>query len=389
MDSGGGGVLARWPERAGVVWLLVALFLMMLGLAKGIPPLLLLSATLVAAFLVNVLFASFPLRRLEAGITEDGDLVAGEPGLVVFQVWSANPVSSDVHFYLKGSEDWVGLPGRMTSGQPCRLRLEAHPVRRGWMELPPLVVATSYPFGLVRCVRDLCRGQKALVVPAAGKVQTAGMLRFLERRQARQELETRANRVRPSSMGEFHGLRPWRAGDSSRLIHWRTSARFGQPMVREHEAPGRQALLVLVDPGCLPGEWPVNEQAEWERMLRLAAGIVRVWLRGSDRWLGLAVAGREPAFFHSQGGAGENERAMLRALALCDPAPSPPEWPEPPANLPANLLTLRLCRESAPEPTGRFGMMSRRDLLAGKVGALPWFEDVDAEATNRVREAAP
>ena len=94
MDSGGGGVLARWPERAGVVWLLVALFLMMLGLAKGIPPLLLLSATLVAAFLVNVLFASFPLRRLEAGITEDGDLVAGEPGLVVFQVWSANPVSS-------------------------------------------------------------------------------------------------------------------------------------------------------------------------------------------------------------------------------------------------------------------------------------------------------
>ena len=33
-------MLARWPERAGVVWLVVALFLMVLGLAKGIYPLL-------------------------------------------------------------------------------------------------------------------------------------------------------------------------------------------------------------------------------------------------------------------------------------------------------------------------------------------------------------
>jgi len=382
-------VLARWPERAGVVWLLVALFLMMLGLAKGIPPLLLLSAILVAAFLVNILLTGIPLRRLEARVTDDGDLVAGEPGLVVFQVWSENPASSDVHFYLKGSEDWVGLSGRMTSGQPCRLRLEASPVRRGWMELPPLEVATSYPFGLVRCARDLCRGQRALVVPAAGKVHTGGMLRFLERKQARQELETRANRVRPSSMGEFHGLRPWRAGDSSRLIHWRTSARLGQPMVREHEAPGRQALLVLLDPGILAGEWSEADQVDWERMLRLAAGIVRVWLRGADRWMGLVVAGPEPGFYQSQGGAGENERAMLRALALCDPGPNPPEWPEAPAHLPASLLTLRLCREDAPEPKGRFGQMTRRDLVAGKVASLTWFEDVAKEAAPLSREAAP
>lgn len=382
-------MLARWPERAGVVWLLVALFLMMLGLAKGIPPLLLLSAILVAAFLVNILLNGIPLKRLEARVTEDGDLVAGEPGLVAFQVWSENPASSDVHFYLKGSEDWVGLPGRMTSGQPCQLRLEVQPARRGWMELPPLLVATSYPFGLVRCARDLCRGQRALVVPAAGKVHTVGMLRFLERKQARQELETRANRVRPSSMGEFHGLRPWRAGDSSRLIHWRTSARLGQPMVREHEAPGRQALLILVDPGLVAGQWSASDQADWERMLRLAAGIVRVWLRGSDRWLGLAVAGPEPGFYQSQGGSGENERAMLRALALCDPNANPPGWPDPPSHLPGNLLTLRLCREETPEPTGRFGQMARRDLISRKVASLPWFEDVLENTGPRSREAAP
>ena len=379
-------MLARWPERAGVVWLMVALFLMVLGLAKGITPLLFLAAILVAAFLANTLLTGIPLRRLQARSTEDSDLVAGEPGLVVFQVWSDHPGSSDIQFHLRGHEEWVGLPARLTSGQPCQLRLEAFPTRRGWMRLPPLVAATSYPFGLVRSAKNLCGDQRALVVPAAGKVQTNGLLRYLERRQAQQELETRANRVRPSTMGEFHGLRPWRAGDSRRLVHWRTSARLGQPMVREHEAPGRQALLLLVDPGTVSDEWTTTQRDDFERMLRLAAGIVRTWLRGADRWLGLAVAGKEPGFFQSQGGAGENERAMLRALAVCEPGPSSTGWPESPANLPANLLTLRLYRSGAAEPSGRWGQMTRRELEAGQVGTLAWFEDV--EWANRVPQEA-
>lgn len=376
-------MLARWPERAGVVWLVVALFLMVLGLAKGIQPLLLLSAILIGAFIVNLILASMPLVRLKAQATEDSDLVAGEPGLVVFQVWSNNPSTSDIQFHLQGFNEWVGLPSRLTTGQPCNLRLEAYPKRRGWMELPPLVASTAYPFGLVRSAANLCAGQRALVVPPAANVQSSGLLRYLERRQARQELETRANRVRPSSMGEFHGLRPWRAGDSQRLIHWRTSARLGQPMVREHEAPGRQALLLLVDPGLSTNKLTQDDRDSFERLLRLAAGIIRVWLRGADRWLGMTVAGDKPGFFQAQGGAGEGERAMLRALAVCEPSPVVPKWPEPPMNLPANLLTLRLHRLDSVQPSGRWGLMSRRDLPADKVDQLPWFEDVDCTFPNK------
>ena len=376
-------MLARWPERAGVVWLVVALFLMVLGLAKGIQPLLLLSAILIGAFIVNLILASMPLVRLKAQATEDSDLVAGEPGLVVFQVWSNNPSTSDIQFHLQGFNEWVGLPSRLTTGQPCNLRLEAQPKRRGWMELPPLVASTAYPFGLVRSAANLCARQRALVVPPAANVQSSGLLRYLERRQARQELETRANRVRPSSMGEFHGLRPWRAGDSQRLIHWRTSARLGQPMVREHEAPGRQALLLLVDPGLSTNKLTQDDRDSFERLLRLAAGIIRVWLRGADRWLGMAVAGDKPGFFQAQGGAGEGERAMLRALAVCEPSPVVPKWPEPPMNLPANLLTLRLHRLDSVQPSGRWGLMARRDLPADKVDQLPWFEDVDCTFPNK------
>jgi uncharacterized protein (DUF58 family) len=154
-------------------------------------------------------------------------------------------------------------------------------------------------------------------------------------------------------------------------------------MVREHEAPGRQALLLLVDPGLSTNKLTQDDRDSFERLLRLAAGIIRVWLRGADRWLGMAVAGDKPGFFQAQGGAGEGERAMLRALAVCEPSPVVPKWPEPPMNLPANLLTLRLHRLDSVQPSGRWGLMSRRDLPADKVDQLPWFEDVDCTFPNK------
>jgi hypothetical protein len=97
----------------------------------------------------------------------------------------------------------------------------------------------------------------------------------------------------------------------------------------------------------------------------------------------MAVAGDKPGFFQAQGGAGEGERAMLRALAVCEPSPVVPKWPEPPMNLPANLLTLRLHRLDSVQPSGKWGLMSRRDLPADKVDQLPWFEDVDCTFPNK------
>ncbi len=43
-------------------------------------------------------------------------------------------------------------------------------------------------------------------------------------------------------------LRPYRVGDSTRLIHWRTSARYGELQVRELEVfTGSQEIIICLD----------------------------------------------------------------------------------------------------------------------------------------------
>jgi uncharacterized protein (DUF58 family) len=53
---------------------------------------------------------------------------------------------------------------------------------------------------------------------------------------------------------DVHGIREWRSGDQARQVHWRSTARRGQLVVLEREAPHGGALTVLVvGPASQPG----------------------------------------------------------------------------------------------------------------------------------------
>jgi hypothetical protein len=62
------------------------------------------------------------------------------------------------------------------------------------------------------------------------------------------ELEAAAAAPRAGSGTELFGVREYRPGDSLRRIHWRSSARHGELVVREFEPPGVQTLGIFVDP---------------------------------------------------------------------------------------------------------------------------------------------
>jgi uncharacterized protein (DUF58 family) len=49
---------------------------------------------------------------------------------------------------------------------------------------------------------------------------------------------------------EFYALRPWRSGDSKKSIHWRSSAKQGQPIVRQHDQPDNRDFALLLDLHC-------------------------------------------------------------------------------------------------------------------------------------------
>jgi uncharacterized protein (DUF58 family) len=129
-----------------------------------------------------------------------------------------------------------------------------------------------------------------------------------------------------SSEADLHGLRPFRTGDSPRWIHWRTSARKNELMVREFEDSSPPNLMLVVEPWLSPA--PANhekQQLEWA--ISLAATICKEWCRESESRLGLLISRPDAIFLPVSVGADQGHRA-LKLLAIEMGTPSIPvgDW---------------------------------------------------------------
>jgi uncharacterized protein (DUF58 family) len=147
------------------------------------------------------------------------------------------------------------------------------------------------------------RADRPVRAPAAG----AGRL-------ARSGASRRSAR---GTRGEYRSLRGYRAGDDPKDIHWRSSARLREPVIREYERDGAETRWL-----CLDTRGPADEAAEVA--IEIAASLASM-ATAEHRPFGL-VAGE--ALLEPGTGAGQLERA-LDILARVDfaaeePAPDPP-----------------------------------------------------------------
>jgi uncharacterized protein (DUF58 family) len=218
------------------------------------------------------------------------------------------------------------LPGRQTTSFRQTLILP----KRGHYAWGPLWAWSRYPFGLVRRGAQLVAGEEVIVLPRLGRLHRGRLRQFLARQVAAAEPIRRAPRHRLATEAEFHGLRAFRHGDSPRWIHWRTTARRGELMVREFEdAPGEHLILV-VDPyrpaeeerqlasGGLPdGQARMfdSRPAPLEEVISFAATLCWEWRRNKGNQFVLGVAGEKPVVCHGMTGKA-HALCMLECLAL-------------------------------------------------------------------------
>ena len=188
-------------------------------------------------------------------------------------------------------------------------------VRRGVYPLDTVTLSTSFPFGLFRKERDVSLPGEVVVWPrtdrsvrppslGGGRVPRTGS-------QARGAQGPR---------GEYRSLREYRAGDDPRDIHWRSSARLREPVLREYERDGAETRWIYLDLRTEAGD-PAEVAVE-------VAAAVAAQAMAEGRSFGL-VAGE--ATVDPGEGAGQLER-VLDALARVDfttnaPRPSPPVDP--------------------------------------------------------------
>jgi uncharacterized protein (DUF58 family) len=128
---------------------------------------------------------------------------------------------------------------RMRPGEPTTISYPVPTGKRGLVELGPLRVGRRDPFGLARVQRVFGEVSTVWVYPLLHPLAAvpSGSSR---------NLDGLAEKV-PHGSITFDTLREYVLGDDLRHVHWRTSARIGELMVRERIDTSRPRIVVLLD----------------------------------------------------------------------------------------------------------------------------------------------
>ncbi len=191
----------------------------------------------------------------------------------------------------------------VSAGRSCNGGYRGRLPARGRYLLGPSRLSTRFPFGLFSRATTVGQTESLIVLPRLGRLSAGWATRRLEAFAGADR-----QRARPGNDGDFYGLREWHNGDAQRLIHWRTSARLGKPVVRQFERPRNNDVAVVLDLWQPPTPSPEHVE-NVELAVSLAATLVTDLCRKGGGSVYLALNNDRP---ECSGGASSS--ALLQSL---------------------------------------------------------------------------
>lgn len=307
--------------RDGRWWLLVAAVLWATGIAKGINLIALLGSILLATWLLNAVAARRRLRGLHARRWIEDPVFAGISACVTIEVGRPRGHLREgiaVRDHGDNHEIVQALPER-ASLQRWRTEHLVTVPRRGVYHWQPLELVSAYPFGLVSAKASFGRGEKVIALPRLGRIHLARFRRLVRQASGIDDVSSERPTPEAGHHGEFYGVREFREGDSPRWIHWRTSARQGQLMVREFEEEPCAHFIIILD------AWqskPDEREPEFEAAISLTATLCWELSRRAGSRVALGIAG-EQATLRWGSAVREPAHEILEALAVEQGSPQP------------------------------------------------------------------
>lgn len=201
---------------------------------------------------------------------------------------------------------------RLSRHGAVQLRYRVHPALRGVHPVGPLVARVTDPFGLAEAARELGGRQQLtahpVVVPLAGLPTGCG----------RGSGEQGAGRLRAGQGEDDAVVRAYRHGDDLRKVHWRSTARRDELVVRVEEQPWRGGATVLLDHRVAAhrGSGP-SSSLEWAVSM---AASVAVHLQRHGQQVRLLAADAPVAAPEADPGPDGCIDAVLDALAALVPS---------------------------------------------------------------------
>lgn len=279
----------------GVVWLAVAALLGGVGWYKNLNLILLFAYLMAALLVLNGVLAWAHVRRVAAERTPLLPVFVGEEAPLRATVGNVGTRPATVGVTVEaGGVGVQWLLYRLQGGATAACGERRSFPRRGRFRSPPLLVGSGFPFGFLRHERPADAGADVVVLPAPGVVDADGLRRWLLRQAGGEGRTRRVLRRVTSDQADVRGVRPYRAGDSLRTVHWRSSARRGELMVREYDAAPSPDLVLVVEP-WLPDRPTPADRDRLEAALGMAAAVALAWPRDVAIRVTVAVAGVESA----------------------------------------------------------------------------------------------
>ncbi|WGL53851.1 DUF58 domain-containing protein [Nocardioides sp. BP30] len=186
---------------------------------------------------------------------------------------------------------------------------------RGRYELGPLTVNVCDPFGLVRLGRAFSSTAPLVVTPRTVPLDRINLT------PARSGTGDNRPRAFAGGSAEDVTVREYRRGDDLRRVHWRSSARIGELMVRREEQHWQARATVLLDTRTAAHRG-AGSTASFEAAVSAAASVAaHLTERGYAVRL-VATDGRDLTAWQQPSVEAASTATLLEALAVVQTAPS-------------------------------------------------------------------
>jgi uncharacterized protein (DUF58 family) len=248
--------------RAGVFFTLGVIALGFATLNTGNNLLYLLLGALLGLIVVSGWLSEQAIRNVRI-VRRTPHGVAGEPLNISYEVHNGKPRLPTLALELREADARISaFLGAVPPGKSATTRVAVTFPRRGLYRLHQFTLSTTFPFGLFIKERDFVFPGSVVVWPRSDR-------RVREPRKpgnrARRVGAEQAS-VLAGGRGDFRSLRPYRAGDDPRDVHWRSTARYAEPVVREFERESAETLWLAL-------ELRTREEEAAEQLIEIAASL--------------------------------------------------------------------------------------------------------------------
>ncbi|HEX9122686.1 MAG TPA: DUF58 domain-containing protein [Actinomycetota bacterium] len=238
------------PRRRAAAMVVGAGLLFVVGTSVQAGWLLVLASILLGAALVGLLLPRRMVRGLQVERRSPSEASQGDDVLV--EVIVANR-GRGVKLGLEVEDTHVAnarvsVPP-LAPGERVVIGTVRRAARRGLQEDTPVRIRSAAPFGVAESRRRLEVPGRTLVLPALVRLPSTPLV------DASPTPEHAIHSAPRRGTGpEYLGIREYRVGDSMRHVHWPSTARHGQVMVREFEQEHTRRLAIVVDTLADAGE---------------------------------------------------------------------------------------------------------------------------------------